>query len=890
MSSVFELDQAGKRKTAQQAQLNAYDATQPLPPSGFQGSGEAAKSLLEAPAEAGRTILTAAGAAPVTWDAVHGWISGKPQYGAQDWWFKNTVDTLGNEAVDFWRPDASQMGTSAQVLSGVGQIVGSIPQMIGTPEVFLANSAFSPATEMVRQGVDAKTALEAGGLSLAVNAAGFKLPAVVGNTAATRIASGVGINVALGAGNDAATAAVLRSGGYSNMAKNYDWANMRARGMDVLMGAVFGGIGHAGEVVKGRSMEAMQKQVDAMRGQAKDALMTQLSGDHFAASSLPGEPASLAAVGRGKKALSTAIAQILEGDRVDVADMIHADDFVRQPEPSSFISFRRALESGGNPEARNPNSSATGIDQFTKDTWLATVKQAAPAWADGLTQKQLLEARTDPERSGDMADYLTNQNADALRAAGVPVINESLYAAWHFGIGKAIEFAKAKHDTPIADILTNAQIKANPYLKGKTKAQVLANWDERARSNGVFPADELDAAHFGLPRPPQTIADTDTFFDSIPGRETVNIKAPEREKLRQNLIDEHFENIPKPDRPKGEKPVAYVMGGGGASGKGTVLHMLQEAGDIPKGGLVHIDPDAIKTGGGAHNLAGIPEYAAMLKRGDARAAAVVHEESSSIAKKVLARAIKGKYDIILDRTLGNPVKGVKELRALKDAGYDIQLTGITIDPRLAVSRAVKRAAKSLRYVPLDALLTAHRGFARGFETYAEMADQARLIDNSIIRGETPRDVAIKTGEALEILNPELYNSFRGRENINAEATTLRDILAETTPDAAVERSDRVAATGRNEASDRSTRTRGNRAIPADRAPEQGESGQLTPIEDAAVAAVTNNPDLQITLDDGTTVSASEALAQADQDIQQAQIDAKGIEAAATCAMRFPDAS
>lgn len=55
---------------------------------------------------------------------------------------------------------------------------------------------------------------------------------------------------------------------------------------------------------------------------------------------------------------------------------------------------------------------------------------------------------------------------------------------------------------------------------------------------------------------------------------------------------------------------------------------------------------------------------------------------------------------------------------------------------------------------------------------------------------------------------------------------------------------------------------------------------------AAQAAIADDPNLMITLDDGTTVSASEALAQADHDIQQAQIDAKGIEAAATCAMRY----
>lgn len=148
--------------------------------------------------------------------------------------------------------------------------------------------------------------------------------------------------------------------------------------------------------------------------------------------------------------------------------------------PVEYDQFRRILESGGDPNAKAPTSSATGADQFLSSTWLTTVKQANPSWARGLSQSQLLDLRRDPAKSDEMADYLTNQNAAFLRKRGVPVDNVSLYAAHHFGPSRAASFAAAPANTPSEAIFPAAVIKANPYLKGKTKQQVVDNWMKRA--------------------------------------------------------------------------------------------------------------------------------------------------------------------------------------------------------------------------------------------------------------------------------------------------------------------------------------------------------------------------------------------------------------------------
>lgn len=149
-----------------------------------------------------------------------------------------------------------------------------------------------------------------------------------------------------------------------------------------------------------------------------------------------------------------------------------------------YATYRRTLESGGRADARNPNSSATGADQFTESTWLRMVANEQPAWAAGKSRQEILNMRMDPEKSGQMAEALDRESAKALAAAGQPATNENLYAAHHFGAGAGVKFARASGDTPIESVLSADAIAANPYLRGKTKAQVVANWNARAGASG----------------------------------------------------------------------------------------------------------------------------------------------------------------------------------------------------------------------------------------------------------------------------------------------------------------------------------------------------------------------------------------------------------------------
>ncbi|KAK6697360.1 hypothetical protein SNK04_014112 [Fusarium graminearum] len=216
--------------------------------------------------------------------------------------------------------------------------------------------------------------------------------------------------------------------------------NFEARAVDVLTGAVFGGIAH---------LQAGPRATSADR----DAVLTVSNAKHMQVDTAPGLPRDEASSAAHQNALASAMRSVLRGepDRLDMRRI-------------------GGLESGFRADATNASSSATGIDQFTAGTWRSIVAQAKPSWARGLNDNELLAARKDPAKSGEMARALDAKNTAALESAGMDATAHNLYAAHHFGEERGV---------------AKAQLDANPYLKGKTKGEAIANWDERARRAGI---------------------------------------------------------------------------------------------------------------------------------------------------------------------------------------------------------------------------------------------------------------------------------------------------------------------------------------------------------------------------------------------------------------------
>lgn len=131
------------------------------------------------------------------------------------------------------------------------------------------------------------------------------------------------------------------------------------------------------------------------------------------------------------------------------------------------------IESGGNANATNPNSSATGAGQFIDSTWLSMVNKYRPELAAGKSQSEILALRTDPKLSADMVSHYAAENADKLRARGIPVNEANTYLAHFLGPGGAVSLLSVDPNTPVSAVLGRDQIAANrSVLEGKTVGEV----------------------------------------------------------------------------------------------------------------------------------------------------------------------------------------------------------------------------------------------------------------------------------------------------------------------------------------------------------------------------------------------------------------------------------
>ncbi len=157
---------------------------------------------------------------------------------------------------------------------------------------------------------------------------------------------------------------------------------------------------------------------------------------------------------------------------------------IRQASQATGTSFNYLLataqvESGLNPQAGAPISSARGLFQFVEQTWLGTIKQAGPAlgygrYADAITRtasghyqvndliirNEILKLRNDPTANALMAGAFTKANAAILtNRLGRPPSAGELYMAHFLGAGGAarlIAFAANNPNASAADFFGHA--------------------------------------------------------------------------------------------------------------------------------------------------------------------------------------------------------------------------------------------------------------------------------------------------------------------------------------------------------------------------------------------------------------------------------------------------
>jgi hypothetical protein len=132
--------------------------------------------------------------------------------------------------------------------------------------------------------------------------------------------------------------------------------------------------------------------------------------------------------------------------------------------PDDYWPMLAKIESGNRPYVKATTSSASGLYQFIKSTW----QGEGGKWGPNLSlafggfkpseAEQLQRART-----------FTEKNVLALRRAGIPVNNASLYAAHFLGAGTAIKALEGHHTDRIDAHVGDAAIGANPSILGGGK-------------------------------------------------------------------------------------------------------------------------------------------------------------------------------------------------------------------------------------------------------------------------------------------------------------------------------------------------------------------------------------------------------------------------------------
>lgn len=197
------------------------------------------------------------------------------------------------------------------------------------------------------------------------------------------------------------------------------------------------------------------------------------------------------------------------------------------------------------------------------------------------------------------------------------------------------------------------------------------------------------------------------------------------------------------------KPTALFMAGGAASGK---THALKASPHLKPKDAVEVNPDEIKE----H----LPEYQEMLKHGDRAAAAAVHEESSDIAKRLMHEAQQHRQNLLVDGT-GDSARGkfADKLRKAHQAGYEVHAMYTTVPTGLAVERAVDRAHRTGRHVPIPEIERQHRNVSAYFHDVHQLPFVKHLEVHDTSEHGKSHKIATAKGGQLVVHDEHRFRQF-----------------------------------------------------------------------------------------------------------------------------------
>lgn len=229
------------------------------------------------------------------------------------------------------------------------------------------------------------------------------------------------------------------------------------------------------------------------KGQADEAAGLFAEAFDSLAGAQPGATPNPAAAGGAvvaSPAMASAAAAGREGEMRNAG--LSYDDIAKR------INFH---ESGGQADAKNPLSSATGGGQFIDSTWREMIRKHRPDLMQGRTDAQILALRNDSGLSDQMTAAYARDNGQLLRAAGLPETGGSLRLAHLLGPAGAKTVMSTGGNVPLAEVLPAQVLQANPFMQRMTAGQLRTWADNQMDSRPSIGAPAPAAASIGSGAP-----------------------------------------------------------------------------------------------------------------------------------------------------------------------------------------------------------------------------------------------------------------------------------------------------------------------------------------------------------------------------------------------------
>lgn len=205
--------------------------------------------------------------------------------------------------------------------------------------------------------------------------------------------------------------------------------------------------------------------------------------------------------------------------------------------------------------------------------------------------------------------------------------------------------------------------------------------------------------------------------------------APHRKQKHDEIVRRSQEGVPK-----SPNPTVYMLGGGPAAGKTSMLN----SGRLrypAKGQAVWADPDQVKFE--------MTEFQALVMRGNPLAAPYVHRESSEVGKRIINEAIETGRDVVIDGIGDNGIDELStKLLSYRNRGYRVVANYASND----VSTAIRLADGRDRKVPHIIVRTGHKGVSQ-------------VVPKAIKRGLYDE---LNVWDTNDLDNPKLIASARGK--------------------------------------------------------------------------------------------------------------------------------